>query len=330
MHDSLTVGLAQITPVWLDRARTLEKVIAKVREAAQRGCQLVAFGEGLVPGYPFWLERTDAARFESAVQQQIFAHYLEQGVNIETGHLREVCQAAADHRIAIYLGCIERAGDRGGHTLYCSLVYIGPDGVIGSVHRKLMPTYEERLVWGIGDGHGLRCHKLGAFTVGGLNCWENWMPLPRAALSAMGEDLHIAVWPGSRRNTQDVTRFIAREGRSYVLSVSALMHSGAVPANIPHRGLMTADGDAAGDTIWADGGSCIAGPDGEWVVAPVVDTETLIVAELDHAKVCEQRHNFDPAGHYSRPDVLSLILDQRRQHAIAIAEKSPDKASDRS
>ncbi len=322
MHDSLTVGLAQITPVWLDRARTIEKVVAQVRGAAQRGCKLVAFGEGLVPGYPFWLERTDAARFESAVQKEIFAHYLDQGVNIDAGHLREVCQAAADHGIAVYLGCIERAADRGGHTLYCSLVYIGQGGVIGSVHRKLMPTYEERLVWGIGDGHGLRCHALGAFTVGGLNCWENWMPLARAALSAMGEDLHIAVWPGSRRNTQDITRFIAREGRSYVLSVSSLMHAGAVPANIPHRASIIADGGSA----WADGGSCIAGPDGQWVVAPVAESETLIVAELDHAKVREQRHNFDPVGHYARPDVLSLTLDQRRQSAITIAERGSGDA----
>ncbi len=129
--------------------------------------------------------------------------------------------------------------------------------------------------------------------------------------------LHIAVWPGSRRNTQDITRFIAREGRSYVLSVSSLMHAGAVPANIPHRELMIADGDLR----WADGGSCIAGPDGEWVIAPVVDTETLLIAELDHAKVRQQRHNFDPAGHYARPDVLSLTLDQRCQHAITIAER---------
>ena len=330
MHDSLTVGLAQITPVWLDRARTLEKVITSIREAAQRGCKLVAFGEGLVPGYPFWLERTDAARFESAVQQDIFAHYLDQGVSIEAaaglgdaGHLSAVCQAAADHQIAVYLGCIERAADRGGHTLYCSLVYIAQDGVIGSVHRKLMPTYEERLVWGIGDGHGLRCHRLGAFTVGGLNCWENWMPLPRAALSMMGEDLHIAAWPGSRRNTDEITRFIAREGRSYVLSVSSLMHADAIPANIPHRELMI----AGGNPTWADGGSCIAGPDGEWVVAPVVATETLIVAELDHRRVRAARHNFDPAGHYARPDVLSLTLDPRRQRGLTIAEINPPTTS---
>jgi nitrilase len=109
------------------------------------------------------------------------------------------------------LGCIERPVDRGGHSLYASLVYIDSDGVIQSVHRKLMPTYEERLTWSPGDGHRLRVHKLGAFTVGGLNCWENWMPLVQASLYGQGEDLHIAIWPGGVHNTHNITRFIAFE-----------------------------------------------------------------------------------------------------------------------
>jgi nitrilase len=310
--ESLTVGLAQISPVWLDRDRTIAKVVEWVGRAAADGCRLVAFGEALVPGYPFWVELTDGARFESPVQKAIFAHYLSQGVQIESGHLDPVRRAAAAHRTAVYLGCVERPADRGGHTLYCSLVYIDPAGEVRSVHRKLMPTYEERLVWGTGDGHGLRCHPLGGFTVGGLNCWENWMPLPRAALSAMGEDLHVAVWPGSRRNTEDITRFVAREGRSYVLSVSGTMRAEEVPAGVPHRDLMVRA--AAGP--WADGGSCVAGPDGRWVVEPQSGGEALVVAELDAARVREERQNFDPSGHYSRPDVTRLLLDQRRQSVL--------------
>lgn len=312
MGGTLTVGLAQISPVWLDRDRTIAKVVEWVGRAAAGGCRLVAFGEALVPGYPFWLERTDGARFESPVQKAIFAHYLSQGVQIEAGHLDPVRRAAAEHRTAVYLGCVERPADRGGHTLYCSLVYIDPAGEVRSVHRKLMPTYEERLVWGIGDGHGLRCHPLGGFTVSGLNCWENWMPLPRAALAAMGENLHVAVWPGSRRNTEDVTRFIAREGRSYVLSVCGTMRAEEVPAGVPHRDLMAYA--AAGP--WADGGSCVAGPDGRWVVEPHTGGETLLVADLDLARVREERQNFDPSGHYSRPDVTRLLVDQRRQSVL--------------
>jgi nitrilase len=128
---------------------------------------------------------------------------------LEAGHLDGLCAAAARRRIAIYLGTVERPADRGSQSLYCSLIFIDPDGQIAQPHRKLMPTYEERLVWSPGDGAGLRTHPLRSFHAGGLNCWENWMPLPRAALYAQSEDLHVAVWPGSARNTRDITSFPA-------------------------------------------------------------------------------------------------------------------------
>ncbi len=312
VSDTLRVGLAQISPVWLDRDRTVAKVAEWVERAAGDGCGLVAFGECLIPGYPFWVERTDGARFESPVQKELFARYLEHGVDLEAGHLDPIRQVAAEKRIAVYLGCGERPADRGGHTLYASLVFIDATGRVGSVHRKLVPTYEERLVWGSGDGHGLRCHAVGPFTVGGLNCWENWMPLPRTVLSALGENLHVAVWPGSRRNTEDITRFIAREGRRFVLSVSGLMRADQVPNDVPHRAAMVADGDP----VWANGGSCVAGPDGQWVIPPAGDEETLLVADLDVRRVWEERQNFDPVGHYSRPDVLSIRVDRRRQTTL--------------
>ncbi len=314
--DTLTVAAAQIAPVWLDRERTLAKVVGQVHAAADAGCQLVAFGEALIPGYPFWVERTDGARFNSPVQKELHAHYMHNAVQIEAGHLDALCAAARQREIAVMGGIIERPQDRGGHSLYASLVYIAPDGVIGSVHRKLMPTYEERLTWSPGDGHGLRTHRLGAFTVGGLNCWENWMPLPRAALYGLGEDLHVAVWPGSRRNTEDITRFIAVEARSYVISVSGLMRPADIPDGTPQR-----DAIATGpEDFFADGGACIAGPDGQWVVAPVVGQETLVIATLDHRRVREERQNFDPAGHYSRPDVTRLTVDRRRQSTLDIVE----------
>jgi nitrilase len=312
--DQLTVGLAQIAPVWLERERTLEKILARIEEAAQKGCQLVVFGEALLPGYPFWLERTGGARFNSPVQKELHAHYLDQAVSIESGHLEPLRQAAGDLGITVVVGCIERPADRGGHSLYCSLVYCDAEKGIASVHRKLMPTYEERLAWSPGDGHGLRTHPLGAFTVGGLNCWENWMPLPRAALYAQGEDLHLALWPGARRNTQDITRFLALEGRSYVISVSGLMRCEDIPEGTPHRDRIL----AGSEEVLANGGSCLAAPDGSWVIEPVTDREALLVAELDHQRVREERQNFDPAGHYARPDVLRLTLDRRRQSTLEV------------
>jgi nitrilase len=306
---TLTVGLAQIAPVWLNREATLAKVVDWISRAAGEGCELVVFGEALVPGYPFWVERTDGARFESALQKQMFAHYVSQGVTIEGGDLDAVCRAAADNNVAVYLGVMERAANRGGHSLYCSLVYIDAKGVIGSVHRKLMPTHEERLVWAIGDGHGLRTHELGPFTVGGLNCWENWLPLARASLYAQGENLHVAVWPGNKRNTGEITRFIARESRSFVVSVSGLMRKTDIPTDLPHADLLF----ETADDVMANGGSCVAGPDGEWLLEPTTGEEVLRIAELDHGLVLEERHSLDVAGHYSRPDVTKLVVDRRRQ-----------------
>lgn len=310
--DLLVVAAAQIAPVWLDRARTTERIVTAMHEAAAAGAQLVTFGEALLPGYPFWLEHTDGARFQSPVQKAFHAHYLDQAVQVEAGHLQPVCDAARDLSLATVLGIIERPADRGGHSVYASLVYIGADGAIGSVHRKLMPTYEERLAWSPGDGHGLRTHRIGPFTVGGLNCWENWMPLPRAALYAQGEDLHVAIWPGGLHNTHDLTRFLAKEGRSYVISVSGLMRRSDVPADVPQRELLMAQLPE----ILANGGTCIAAPDGTWVVEPVVDEERIVIATLDQGRVREERQNFDPAGHYGRPDVTRLVVNRERQRTV--------------
>lgn len=305
----LRVALAQLQPAWLDRDATLSRVEAAVTEAAQKGARLAVFGEGLVPGYPFWPELTGGARFESPAQKELFRVYAENSVDLDSGGLDALCRLAGRRRIAVYLGVIERSVERGGFSLYATLVYIDPHGRIGSAHRKLMPTYEERLVWSPGDGHGLRVHDLDGFRVGGLNCWENWMPLPRAALYGQGENLHVAVWPGSRRNTEDVTRFIAREGRSFVVSVSGLMHRDAVPADLPE-----ADRIRAEAAPWmADGGSCVAGPDGRWLLEPQVGEEGVWCVDLDLAEVARERQNFDPAGHYSRPDVTRLEVDRRRQ-----------------
>jgi nitrilase len=151
-------------------------------------------------------------------------------------------------------------------------------------------------------------HRVGAFTVGGLNCFENWMPLSRAALYAQGENLHVALWPGNLRNTVDTTCFLAREGRSYVLAVSGLMRKQDVPAGSPAAAMLETCPE-----ILADGGSGIAGPDGKWVIEPVTGREELLVATLDHREVRRERQNFDQAGHYARPDVTRLVVNRTRQ-----------------
>jgi nitrilase len=230
----LKVALAQISPIWLDKKQTIEKIKNTIENASKEKAELIVFGEALLPGYPFWIGLTNGATWNSSIQKEIHAHYVQNSITIEKGELDTICNLAKEYKMAIYLGIIERAQNRGGHSIYASLIYINQEGVIKSVHRKLQPTYDERLTWAPGDGHGLQVHPLKNFTIGGLNCWENWMPLPRAALYGQGEDLHVAVWPGSDHNTKDITRFIARESRSFVISVSSLMKKSNFPSETPH------------------------------------------------------------------------------------------------
>jgi len=313
----MKIGIAQIAPVWLNKSLTLEKALKYIEEAGKEGCHLLVFGEAFLPGYPFWLSITNGATFNNQAQKEIHAHYIKNAVNIEQGDLNQICSLAKKYKLAIYLGLIERAQDRGGHSLYCALTYIDEEGVIKSVHRKLQPTYEERLTWSPGDGNGLQVHPLKGFTVGGLNCWENWMPLPRTALYGLGENLHVAVWPGAVRNTHDITRFIAKESRSFVISASSLMRKTDIPQDIPHYEEIYKN---APDVL-ADGGSCVAAPDGEWIVAPIANDEQLITATINLQKVLEERQNFDPSGHYSRPDVTKLTVDRKRQKIVDYLDK---------
>jgi nitrilase len=310
----MRIAAAQVHPAWLDPARGTTIVTDWIGKAADEGVELVAFGETFLGGYPLWIAMTDGARFDNADQKRAFSAYLDAAVELGGPEIATITEAVRDRGVFTYLGVAERGSGTGRGTVYCTLVAIDPKLGVVSAHRKLMPTYEERLAWGTGDGHGLRVHEgPGGVRVGGLNCWENWMPLSRAAMYAGGEDLHVAVWPGGVGLTKDITRFIAREGRVFVLSAADLHSAADIPDSFPLADAVRAE---MGDESYEDGGSCIAGPDGEWVVAPVANDERLVCADIDVARVREERQNFDPTGHYSRPDVLHLTVNRRRLAAV--------------
>ncbi len=301
----MRIAAAQTAPAWGDPDATTNIVVNWSGRAAADGVDLVAFGETFLSGYPFWVGRTDGARWDADDQKDAYAAYLEAAIDLDGPHLSAVAEAASDHGVFTYLGVTERSASRG--TVFATYIAVEPGSGIVNAQRKLMPTFEERMVWGTGDGHGLRTHRVGDFVVGGLNCWENWIPSVRHALYAQGEDLHVAGWPGSVGLTTDITRFIALEGRCYVLSAGGLLPRSAVPDSFALKD--AAFGDAE---MLYDGGSAIAAPDGSWLVEPLSGEERLVVADIDPARVRGERQNFDPAGHYFRGDVINVSVDRTR------------------
>lgn len=312
----MKIAAAQAHPAWLDAGATTKKIITLLQEAAAEGVDLLAFPETFLSGYPFWVERTEGARFNDDRQKACYAYYLDAAVEIDGPEMEEIAEAVRDTGVFTYLGITERGSGSARGTVFCTLVAIDPVRGLVSRHRKLVPTYEERLVWGHGDGHGLRVHDVAGGKIGGLNCWENWMPQARHALYAGGEDVHVSVWPGSSRLTRDITRFIALEGRVYSLAASALLSLDDVPLDFPLRELLEQQGD-----VYYNGGSAIAAPDGSWVVAPVEDREGLVMADIDLARVRRERQNFDPTGHYSRPDIFDVRVDRRPRQAAVFSDE---------
>ncbi len=309
----MRIAAAQTAPVWGDAKATTGVVIDWIGRAADAGIDLVAFGETFLSGYPFWLSLTDGARFDAADQKEAYAYYLAGAVYLDGPEIAAIIETVADTGVFTYLGVTERS--LSGGTVYATLLAIDPTGGIVSAHRKLMPTYEERMAWGIGDGNGLRTHAVHDFTVSGLNCWENWVPTIRHTMYAQGTTLHVAAWPGSVRNTIDITRFVAMEGRCYVLSAGTILRPEDIPADFPLRDQALAHGD-----LGYNGGSAIAAPDGTWIVEPVDGTEQLVIADIDAAVVRGERQNFDPAGHYFRADVIQVDLNRTRLDPLTFSE----------
>src|SRR6266851_1223903 len=296
------VAIAQSAPVYLDKQASLAKALDLIELAAKRGARLVAFGETWLPGYPAWLDVCPgAALWESAPVKNVFARLRSNSIVVPGVEVNALSEAARDLKITIVIGANERVdAGPGNGTLYNSLLTISEDGQLRNHHRKLVPTYTERLVWGNGDGRGLEAVPTSAGRVGGLICWEHWMPLARMAMHNSGEHIHVAVWPTVHEIHQLASRHYAFEGRCFVLAVGLMMPAEDLPGEL-RDGVTLQPGDGQ----WIErGGSAIIGPDSRYVLDPVFDREELLVSDLDLTQIDREMMTFDVSGHYARPDLF--------------------------
>ena len=291
MRDPVTVACAQVEPVLFNRDATIDRIAEIAAEVAGNGAQLVLFPETFIPVYPSnrWV------RFLAGGQDRksTFAKLARESLEVPSADSERIGEIAREHSLWLAVGANEL--DRG--TIYNALLLYGPDGVLALHHRKLVPTNHERLVWGQGDGGGLEAVETGLGRVGGLICWENFMPLARFSLYESGVEIYLAPTAEDSEQWHESMKHIARESRAFVLSCCVYQRASSYPDDVQL---------ADGDELVGRGGSAILGPDGSYLAGPAWDEEAILYAELDPQRLYEERQRFAPAGHYHRPDVFRL------------------------
>lgn len=306
------IAIVQEAPVFLDREKTIAKAAEKVAEAAARGAELIVFNEAYVPGYPAWIWRLKPSG-DWGLSESLHARLVANAVDLSSDQMQPLCDAAAKANATVICGVNERASEASSTTIYNSLITIGPDGGVMNVHRKLMPTNPERMVWGFGDASGLRVVDTPVGKVGGLICWENFMPLARYALYAQGVEIHVAPTNDSGEGWIGSLQHIAREGRCWVLGAGNVLRVSDLPKDFPDRERLYPNEDE-----WMNpGDSVVIAPGGEIVAGPMRRETGLLEVDIDMARVITSRRVFDAAGHYSRPDVFTLEVDARPQRSVA-------------
>lgn len=297
----------QIAPIFLDSEKTWEKLSDYIREAGDNEAQIVTWGETLIPGYPFWLSPSGGAKWDNSDQKKTYSTYWREAMDFTNSKiLSDMKNLARELKIMMMGGVAEKISG----STYCSLITVNENGKLVNRHRKIKPTYEERLVWADGDGLGLKTVPFKGYRIGGLNCWENWIPYTRAALHKQNEMLHVAVWPGSEGLTRNITKFLALEGRYWVLSVSGLLRTqdffDLSEKKFPVKKFINLE-----DKFWQNGGTVIADPKGNFVSDPLIEKEGIVYADIDFMTAIEERQNFDYSGHYSRFDIFNEPLKEK-------------------
>jgi len=309
MSNKLSAAVAQTASVLLDTPATLDRALTLMAEAAREGAQLLVFPEAFIGGYPKGADfhiylggRTPQGRAE-------FKQYFDAAVTVDGPEIARLAKAAAQHKMYVVTGIIERDGG----TLYCTAVYLGPDGRVLGKHRKLMPTALERLVWGFGDGSTIEAVDTPYGKLGAVICWENYMPALRMAMYQQRVAIYCAPTADDRDTWQSTMQHIALEGRCFVLSACQHLRRSQFPAGKMNNRLPEAP-----ETVLMRGGSMIIDPLGKMLAGPVFNEDALLTAELDMSVIPMAQMDFDPVGHYARPDVFSLHVNTAPQPAVTL------------
>lgn len=318
--SSIQVAIIQEPPAILDLAKGVSRATEHVDAAAREGARLVAFPETWLTGYPAWI--FGLAGWNDPEARRWHAALVSQTPTVDSVDLDPLRQVAARHQITVVMGLNERHSPGSG-TLFNSLLTIGPQGQTLGVHRKLIPTHTERIVWAqSSDAAGLRVHDTDIGRLGGLVCWEHWQPLIRQAMHDQGEQIHVAAWPDMTDAHQVATQSYAFEGRCFVLAAAQFLRAEDVPEQLRGAYRKGVGPDTPKSGVWFPGGSAVAAPDGRWVSEPLFDVAGTVHAEIDIEQTIAYKQDLDVAGHYSRPDIFTFTVDRRPRATISWVDAS--------
>ena len=302
MQAEVRVAIVQATPVMFNKSATVDKAIELAREAAAKGARVILFPESFIPCYPWYMNYGPKIGKSFLTDRKDFRRYFANAMSQGDEDAGRLSAAAAELGIYLVVGLTERAGNK----LFCSTFFWGPDGAFLGKHRKLKPTGPERVIWCQGDGSELTAFETPYGTMGAVICWENYMPLLRAAMYAKGVSIYLAPTADSGEHWQHSIEHIALEGRCFVLSCNQYLPKSAVPSD-----LSDLSGLSDAPEILARGGSAIINPLGEYLAGPLYDQEGILTADLDLGMIFEARYDFDTVGHSARDDIFTLIVDER-------------------
>ena len=308
---AVRAAVVQAGAVPFDPDACVEKAVRLVGEAAARGAKVVVFPEAFVPGYPKGLSYGLVVGARDPAGREEFRIYLEAAITVPGAHTQRLGEAAAAHGVHLVIGVIERDGG----TCYCTVLFFGPDGSLLGKHRKLMPTALERMIWGFGDGSTLTAIESPYGNIGAVICWENYMPMLRMAMYAKNVALYCAPTADDRDTWLPTMRHVALEGRCFVLTACQFIRKKEFPPTV-----RMSLGDSP-DAVIMRGGSAIVSPLGKVLAGPDFEGETILTADLDLGDIGRGKFDFDVAGHYSRPDVFQLIVNEAPAPAVVTKQK---------